>query len=350
MSYANLISALAAAGKPTRSIPTPDGARILLLPHGGRVLGLFPAGDDENFFWTNPALETSEAARSFYSSGEWENSGGDRTWISPELDIFFPRYPDLNPSGYLQPRQLDPGSYVLEERDGAVELVNRLSLDLYRSKANVGLEIRKRITPAANPLRYERGLDAPGAIRYAGYTQATSLAITGGDEARIGLWNLTQMPHGGEMIIPVYARSEPRIYFGSIPAEDIVITDRAIRWRMHASGAHKIGVRATATTGRVGYYVVSGDSASLVIRNFKVNPSGEYVDVPFDEPDNLGYAVQACNVDNEMGSFSELEYHVPAIGCGTGRTECEDVSEIWAFRGPRRAVEGIMTLFGLKRQ
>ena len=28
-----------------------DGSRLLLLPAGGRMLGLCPAGDDENFLW-----------------------------------------------------------------------------------------------------------------------------------------------------------------------------------------------------------------------------------------------------------------------------------------------------------
>jgi hypothetical protein len=334
--------ALAAAGKPTCSLVMPGGERILLLPHGGRVLGLFPAHDDENFYWTHPALEKPDTARAFYSSGAWENSGGDRTWLSPELDIFFPGYPDLNTSGYFQPRQLDPGSYVLEERGGAVQLVNRLSLNLYRSKARVDLEIRKWVIPAANPLRYERNVDALSQVQYAGYTQHTALAINGGDEARVGLWNLIQMPHGGDMIVPVYSRSDPRICFGSIPSEDLVVTDHAIRWKMHASGAHKIGVRAIATTGRAGYYYRSGESANLIVRDFTVDPSGEYIDVPWDDPDDLGYAMQACNVDNHMGSFSELEYHVPAIGCGTGLGQCEDVSRVRAFRGPRRAVEDVM--------
>ena len=33
--------------------------------------------------------------------------------------------------------------------------------------------------------------------------------------------------------------------------------------------------------------------------------------------------------------FSELEYHVPAIGDGTGLSQVEDRSQLWAFRGAR---------------
>jgi hypothetical protein len=72
-----------------------------------------------------------------------------------------------------------------------------------------------------------------------------------------------------------------------------------------------------------------------VIRNFTVNPSGEYVDVPWDDPTRLGFAVQACSVNTPAAQFAELEYHTPAIGGDTGRRACEDVSQVWAFRGSR---------------
>lgn len=78
------------AGKPGRTLEFPDGTRLLLLPHGGRVLGVFAPGSDENFFWTNPLLDSAAGAREFFESSEWHNSGGDRTWLAPEMDLFFP--------------------------------------------------------------------------------------------------------------------------------------------------------------------------------------------------------------------------------------------------------------------
>lgn len=339
MTYETLTATLRQIGKPTHTLEMPGGTRVLLLPHGGRVLGLFASGDEENFYWTNPALAAPESAASYYASGDWQNSGGDRTWLAPELDLFFPRYPDLDIAGYFQPRQLDPGCYTLEERKGAMRLVNRLSVTLHRSGAGAELEIEKWVEPAPNPLRYERQTE--GDIAYAGYTQHTALSMLRGDGARVGLWNLVQMPHRGEMIIPVYSRTEPRIYFGDIAGEDLISTDRAIRWRMRAPGEQKIGVRAVTATGRVGYRYDAGDQATLIVRNFRIDPSGEYIDVPWTEPDDLGYAVQACNVDSKWGSFSELEYHIPAIGYDTGAMHCEDVSQVWAFRGGAASIDAI---------
>jgi hypothetical protein len=110
---------------------------------------------------------------------------------------------------------------------------------------------------------------------------------------------------------------------------------------MRAAGEHKLGIRATAVTGRAGYLHSHGSEASLVIRNFMVNPSGEYVDVPWTETDNFGFAVQACNVNSNLGAFSELEYHVPAIGSPEGSSRSEDQSQLWASRGPEPAVKSV---------
>src|SRR5689334_18041084 len=132
MKYETITATLEAIGKPAHTVEMPEGTRVLLLPHGGRVLGLFGPRDAENFYWVNPALRSPETAHDFYASSDWHNSGGDRTWLAPELDLFLPRYPNIDMAGYFQPRQLDPGSYVLECRNGVTRLVNRLSVQLHR--------------------------------------------------------------------------------------------------------------------------------------------------------------------------------------------------------------------------
>ncbi|MCB9770004.1 MAG: hypothetical protein H6752_17535 [Candidatus Omnitrophica bacterium] len=336
-----LLEILAEVGKPAEAVTNPDGTTVLLLPYGGRVLGVFSPGSEENFYWTNPALETVDSAKAFFASDEWQNTGGDRTWLAPEVDIFFPEFPNLDK--YVQPRQLDPGNYILVREDEELRLVNRLEVTLSRSKKEVALQISKSVGSAPNPLRHERGMNLEG-IEYAGYTQFTSLKLLGDsvdEQVEIGLWNLVQMPHGGDLLIPTYSRSEPKLFFGDIPSSDLLVSDQLVRYKMRQKGEHKIGVRAVATTGRVGYLFESGAKWSLIIRNFFVNPSGEYVDVPWKDEKDLGYSTQACNVNSGLGSFSELEYHIPAIGKPTGRVQCNDTAQVWAFRGSRSQVVSI---------
>jgi hypothetical protein len=335
-----LVKCLNNVGKPTEELRCPDGSTLLVLPYGGRVLGLYASGSSENFLWTNPVLNKPESAKAFYASDEWHNSGGDRTWLAPEADLFFPDFPDLK--RYFQQRSLDPGRYEASKTAAGLRLVNRLTCTLSRAKCAVDLEISKTLSPAANPLRYERTARELLKLEDAGYMQQTSLAMIGESvdtPVQVGAWNLLQMPHGGELLVPVYAKTQPLIVFGDIPPEDLTASDRLVRYRMRSLSTHKISVRAVATAGRVGYTYSTGKQSVLVVRNFFVNPSGEYVDAPWTDMDDLGYSVQACNVVEErLGHFSELEYHIPAVGQGTGRTRCDDWSQVWAFRGPSELV------------
>ena len=333
----DLISTLKAVGKSAEVHTTEDGTRLLILPYGGRILGVFAPGSDENFLWTNSALDSAETARTYYASDDWQNCGGDRTWLAPELDFFFPKFPNIDISGYWQPRDLDPGNYALSKSDHGVKLTNRLEIHGFRSKKHASLEITKSVAAAPNPLRYDAEIRT-GAVEYAGHTLITSLTIVdqrAEDAPLVGLWSLTQMPHQGELFIPTYSKADPRIYFGLVdtPPDELTMSDRLVRFKMRASGEHKIGLRAALTTGRIGYLYRTRDKYALIIRNFFVNPSGEYADVPWTEPEDRGYSTQACSVNSRWGMFSEMEYHVPAIGGATGLRHVEDRSQLWAFRG-----------------
>lgn len=340
MDYELIIANLTAAGKTPEPWESPDGTRVLILPHGGRILGLFTPAGPINFLWTNPDLETVRSAIRLFQSDEWQNPGGDRTWLAPEVDFFLPDYPDC--SRYSVPADLDPGQYKVVRSDGTVTLTNCATLKLSRQERPIQLTISKSIGPALNPLRNEG--EVLSGIEYAGYSLRSRLELgdTNGTRASVGLWNLLQMPHGGDMIVPTYARAEPKIYLGDVAREDLIVTDKLVRYKMRASGEQKLGIGANATTGRVGYMYGSGNQAVLVIRNFNVNSSGEYVDVHWQEPEKPGVVFQACNVNNAQGSFSELEYHAPAIGTQLGKTISEDESQVWAFRGPEPEVTAVV--------
>ncbi len=338
----DLVATLKAVGKSTELHETDDGSRVLILPYGGRILGVFAPGSEENFLWTNSVLDSPETARAYYASDDWQNSGGDRTWLAPEVDFFFPKYPNVDIATYWQPRSLDPGNYELVKTTNGVKLTNRLKVDAFRSKKRVELEITKSVGAAPNPLRYDTGIQT-GAIEYAGHTLLTSLKIldpSPKETPLVGLWSLTQMPHQGELFIPTYSKAEPRIYFGMVnaPADELTMSDRLVRFKMRAAGEHKIGLRAAITTGRIGYMYPAGKNHALIVRNFFVNPSGEYADVPWTEPEDRGYSTQACSVNSRWGMFSEMEYHVPAIGGSTGLQHIEDRSQLWAFRGSKEDI------------
>jgi hypothetical protein len=336
-----LIDVLDRVGKPACLERLADGSEVLILPHGGRILGLFVPASEENFFWTHPALESPDTAAEFYRGEQWHNSGGDRTWLAPEVDFFLPKFPRTDV--YHQPRQLDPGDWRSVADEAGRRLVNRMTAVLSRSGTEVELEIAKSIAPALNPLRHEAALAELAGVEFAGYTLQTSLEILRGSPGTaIGLWNLLQFPHGGELIVATYGRALPRIFFGTIPPGDLVAGDHAVRWTMRAAGEQKIGVRAVAVAGRIGYRYPAGEGrGALVVRNVAIDPSGLYADVPWDNSADQGYAVQGCNVHSGLGSFSELEHHAPAAEAGTARNRRDDAAATWAFRGPTAAIDRI---------
>jgi hypothetical protein len=330
-----LATILASASKNTEEQLHPNGSRLLLLPYGGRVLGLFAPGSDGNFFWTHPALRTAESARRLYGTRNWHNSGGDRIWLAPEIDIFFPNFPKTDI--WRVPAEVDPGNYCLRRSGHALELVSSFTLTLSRSRAKVAGMITKSYTAAANPLGHEGHRGEWAEVRYAGYTQETSLELTGGSSAQIGLWSLLQLPPGGEALIPTLSKDEPKVYAGPIAPETLVVTSGLVRFLPGDGGVRKFAMRAAASTGRFGYLYPSEHDWALVVRNFTVQVSGKYLDVPWNDPTSVndcGYSTQVCSVNNELGSYCELEYHIPAVGGDAGSDCCRDITQVWAFRGP----------------
>ena len=124
----------------------------------------------------------------------------------------------------------------------------------------------------------------------------------------MGIWNLLQLPHDGELLIPTHGRTQPRAYFGTVSKSDMVIRRAPGSIPDAGRGEQKIGLRPAAVTGRPAYrHRIDDEQWELVIRNLFVNPSGDYVDIPWNGPAETGDALQACNVNSGLGQFSELD-------------------------------------------
>jgi hypothetical protein len=341
----NLVTVLTDVGKPVESIDCPGGGSILVLPYGGRVLGLFGPENDQNLLWTNPALADPKSAAAFYADTDWHNSGGDRTWLSPEVEFFFPEYPDLDLNTYVPPRHLDPGNHNVISTQEGVTLGQELRMVGAVSKKEMQLAMTKKVGVVANPLRYVDANLMAG-LSFVGFSLRVSLELLGesGDTSPVGLWNLLQLPHRGEMLIPTYSRTVPTVLFGDVPPADLKVSETMIRYRMRAEGNQKMAIPALATTGRLGYIYERDDASVLIVRNINVNPSAEYVDVPWDRLQGRGCGVQTCNINGQLGQFSEMEYHTPAIGGDTGLTSYDDCSQVWAFVGSHEKLGAIANI------
>lgn len=321
----------------TAEIPGTEGGSILVIDAGARVLRLV-GKSGRDFLWLNRSL-FDDSAR--FLNANWLNFGGDRTWIAPERSIHISDLRD--PWGtYAVPKAFDPGSYNLQQYGNAVMLASRFRLTNHVLQVLSELSIEKTVTPVANPFRHSSDAELSSA-EYIGYEQATTIKLHSESVPglQFGLWHLAQVEAPGEILVPITNSEPPHVYFGSADADNTKIEPGLIRFGVNGT-QQKVGIKTDATFGRVGFIREDGEGLwSLLVRNFFVNPSGEYVDVPWDDPNNRGYAVQCYCDDGNLGNFGELEYHTTGIGDGTGTNTCTDISQLWAFRAERPIIERI---------
>ena len=77
-----LFDALKSAGKDTVVLKD----KVMVLPFGGRVIGLYPEAD-LNAFWVNKGLLSKDTSAGFFAGEGWLNMDGERSWISPEVEV-----------------------------------------------------------------------------------------------------------------------------------------------------------------------------------------------------------------------------------------------------------------------
>ena len=322
----NFIETLKELGKPAVRLN-----KVCVLPFGGRVLGLYPQ-KGLNALWVNPDLGSEASARALLTGSGWTNLGGDRTWVSPEFDLFVSDA--ARPwETYKVPAGLDPADYrVVSQGANAVELEAVVSVDFYQSGGKGEMSLRKRITELDVP-----DFTLPAGLSAAGYELTTTLsaACTLPASARPALWNLLQVPGGGEIVVPLKGPAAPVAFFGQQQY-------RQMGNRLHASvpvasEGYKFGVLADSCRGLMLYLNLDAAQPFLILRRFSVGSQSQYFDVPFNAPQLRG-VVQQVYVDNgAFGGFGELEHHSPAMVPGRS-AEVTDTCTTWAFAGTAEAL------------
>ena len=310
------------------------GERLLVLPFGGRVLGLYPR-PGLNVLWTNPALCAAGTAGTLLADSGWINSGGVRAWISPEFETHV-RDPRRFPETYEVPHAVDPAAYeVLHADQQSVTLATAMTPMFHQSGCRVPLHLERRVSRLD-----EAGTDVPREVSHAGVAIDSTLAADGDlpDEVRPGLWTLLQLPGGGEFILPIRAGAEPAALIGE-PVYTIE-KDR-LRCRVETDASFKFSLRADDCLGRMACIHRDGDHPALVTCRFPVREQSLYADAPCADLSDTGHVQQVYVDDGGFGGFGELEYHAPALEAGTRET-VTDSSEIHAFTGPVEALDDLV--------
>ena len=202
--------------------------------------------------------------------------GGDRAWLSPELDLFYENATDLD--SRIHPRELDPGTWTLDRSAGMVNLRQRFR----------GAEMSREIVALEAPI-------APTSYSWAGY-RVVDEAVT---EQRWSAWHIVMVPSPANIYVVAgdavtYYAPSPEIKDGWMRSED-----RPPRWKL-GFHAPKNGSVVLAALG-------DSDPGSVVVLAADLPVEGTYIDRP---PGGVvGTAAQVYSSGGD--GFCELEVHAP---------------------------------------
>ena len=281
----------------------------------------------------NESLLKTNTARAFFHGEGWLNIGGDRTWISPEMETHtadMEHYPD----NIDVPKAVDPGSYtVTEANDTSVTLESFMNVYFHQSRISMKMNLKKQVL-----MMDESPVALPEHVDFAGYYMNTSLTLaepaTG--PVRPGLWNLIQVPGGGTIFVPVKPGAIPRAFIGT-PA--FTMKGNLLTCSVDTDASFKFSLKAGHSKGLMAYCSTDNEPASLVVRSLSVQDEALYADYPCLDMADDGYMTEIYIDDGMYGGFGEMEYHSPAIDVGKGQKEVNDLSETWAFSGPAVAIQ-----------
>ncbi len=302
--------------------------QVLVTPFGGRVLGLFPE-PGINAFWVSPALADAGATKRLLAAPGWINLGGDRTWVSPEVETHIAE-PSRQPVEIIVPKAIDPGAYrVTAAGDASVTLANDVELFFHGTGAPVRLALTKTVTSLAPP-------PLVNGVHGAGYALELTLRATAPlpASARPALWDLVQVGGGGTIILPVRTGAVPRTFSGQP-----VYSMHGTRLCCAVGGGRsfKLAIHANDCRGAMAYLNTESTPALLVVRTFDVLEPSRYTDAPCNDLRATGYVQQVYVDDGALGGFGELEHHSGALS--PGADSVTDHSRTWAFTGSPAALQ-----------
>lgn len=328
-----IIHALECCGIPYEVLSIGEGWEILISQQGGHVLGPFSEKYSEGIFWMPESIRSPEGLHSLVESRSW-NTGGDRVWISPEIQFNITdrwRYRET----LKQPHTMDPGYYSMMRRGEMVYLHQMLSLRSYNTVlGEMYFDFRRMISKAKNPLRkFPNYPELMQEVSYCGYEQVLDLKADSGQDMLAESWDLLQIRPSGTLYLPMYTPLRGTDHYEAA-GEHEYLAGRGVCLRITGDSRYKIAYRSAVLTGRFGYLADSEtDESYLLILNYPNNPSCMYAEEPPELPGDRGYSVHIYNDDGNSGGFAEMECNLQTIGRPTGLNHSIDRVTKWIFCG-----------------
>ncbi|HVU16699.1 MAG TPA: DUF6786 family protein [Candidatus Didemnitutus sp.] len=318
-----------------------DGARVAVVPDWqGRVMTSSAAGDHGvSFGWINRELIATDRPQPHMNA----IGGEDRFWLGPEggqFSVFFAPKVPFDLAHWYTPAAVDTEKYAVKEQaddhvtfQHAIDLTNysgtRLQLDLVR---------QVRVLDAAAALK-EHHVALPAGVSAVAYESVNTIRNTGRAPwtratGLLSIWilGMYNASPSATIIAPFQPGPDselgPKVntaYFGTIPADRLVVRDHVVLFRGDSHYRSKIGFSPRRASPVVGSY--DADSHTLTLVSY-TRPKGanEYVNSMW-EIQREPFAGDVVNSYNDgppapgakqLGHFFELESSSPALALAPG--------------------------------
>ena len=232
--------------------------------------------------------------------------------VSPERDLHVRNLQDPWNSYEVTP-SVDPGNYRVVLKDNEVRLITDGKIRHHRLGRDCGIHLEKAFRLIPNPLRYEcDAADLLQVVSYAGFEQIVSLTYSDADSGFrpvLSIWDAINLPAPGHIFIPTVDKVRPKDFFEPTGPSHLQCFEGGVGFLFDGRERHKIAIRAMdLPAGRAAYFrKLTEDAYTIVIRNFFIDPSAEYVDTPWDDPTNRGIHSNAITTVEQMGRMESAD-------------------------------------------
>jgi hypothetical protein len=327
-------------GKGVVELSSEDGNAKLLLAAGyqGRVLTSTANGDTGlSFGWINyDLIQSGKFKQQFNPIG-----GEERFWIGPEggqFSIYFKQGDSFNIDRWQVPALIDTVPYAIKEQDSKKVIFTAEGTLVNYSGHSRTVQIERTVRLLdTETLSKKLGLVVPASLKAIAYESQNNLTNTGKEDwnkeqGLLSVWLLGMFTPSDQttVIIPFRPGADARqhitdSYFGTIPAERLLVKDSVLYFSCDGKYRSKIGLAPSIAKEVAGSYDAKNQVLHLVF--LTVDPKGDYVNSKW-EIQQQPYKGDVVNSYNDgpladgtqLGPFYEIESSSPALALKKGET------------------------------
>lgn len=305
--------------------PDNPAAQILVAPnYQGRVMTSTSSDKTGNSYgWINYELIESGILQKHMNAF----GGEDRFWFSPEggqFSVYFKEGSTFEFKNWQTPPVIDTEPFdIIETGESHVQFSKETVLKNH-SGTQLKIHIQRQVSMLTNvKLKEILGINNFTGVKAVGFESLNEIVNIGPNwdlnTGTLGIWILGMFKPSDKtaIIIPTQKNLNSHTgltanYFGDIPADRLLVKEKAVMLRADGKFRSKIGLTADATTSIAGSY--DPEKGVLTIVSFDLKKEGKYLKSTWEHHEDP-YSGDAMNAYNDgaladgsqMGPFYELE-------------------------------------------